>query len=217
MKKRCVGCVNRLRPPYYDDRLSVGRRRGVLRRAAARGPSSRAAITRLRTFAAPKPRTAGLSSRPSHRHFGRQLHLLQRNLGLHALHAANARQVLHLELPIVVDVGRHHAQQEIAVARHQMALDHLRQVLDRFGEVSDGVRVLFFQPDPREHGQPAADLRGIEHRDVPLDHAGFLEQPHAPQARRRRQADFLREFDVLLPAVALQCPQDAPIDRVELH
>ncbi|CAM2342479.1 hypothetical protein BVIET440_40390 [Burkholderia vietnamiensis] len=98
-----------------------------------------------------------------------------------------------------------------------MTFDDLRHLLDGVGEAIHGLRVLPLEPHAREDRQPLADLRRVQHRHVLLDHAGFLEQAHAPQARRRRQPDLVREFHVLHAAVALQSAEDPSIDRIELH
>ncbi len=47
-----------------------------------------------------------------------------------------------LETPVVVQVFRQHAQQEVAVARHEVALDDVRQLPDRGDEGVDRLLVL---------------------------------------------------------------------------
>ncbi|CAN0639889.1 hypothetical protein BCEP27_130079 [Burkholderia cepacia] len=175
------------------------------------GDCHRAVTVRRPVVATPRARVALRRQRR------RQLDLLHRNVRLHAQHARDAREGFHLEAPVVVDIGRDDAQQEIAVARHQVAFDDFRHLLDGVGETVHGFRVLPLQPHAREDRQALADFRGIQHGHVFLDHAGFLEQPHAPQARRWRQPDLVREFHVLHAAVALERAQDPAVDGVKFH
>jgi hypothetical protein len=123
--------------------------------------------------------------------------------------------MFRLEAPVVGNIRRNHPHHGVAVAQHQVALQHLRQ-LDHLGqEMTDCVLVLRLQPDTREQGQALADLRRVEHRHVMVDHPGLLQQPHPPQARRGRQPDLPRQVVVRHPPVTLQRPQDTPVDVIQ--
>lgn len=58
--------------------------------------------------------------------FGSEFDVLHRDFGLDALHALDTGQVIDLELPVIVQIARDDAQQEIAIPRHQMAFHDLR-------------------------------------------------------------------------------------------
>jgi hypothetical protein len=90
--------------------------------------------------------------------------------------------MIDLKLSIGVEVRGNDAQEEVAVAGHEMALDDLRQLLHAFGEAIHRSRVLSRQPDAGEHRQAHADFRRVQKSDVAIDHAGLFEQP---DARRR--------------------------------
>ena len=75
-------------------------------------------------------------------------------------------QVSDLKPTVIVQVFRHDSQEEIAVARHQVALDHLRHLPDHFDEAVYGLFVLRGQPDAGEHGQANADLGWVQQGDV---------------------------------------------------
>jgi hypothetical protein len=125
------------------------------------------------------------------------LDLLHRNFRLDVPHALDARQVLDLEAAVSFEVGSDDPEEEVAVSRHQVALDDLRQLSDRLYEGIDRLLVLTREPDAHEERQPHSYLRRIEQRRVAFDDADLLEQPDAPQAGLRREADALRELDVL--------------------
>ena len=81
-----------------------------------------------------------------------------------------------LKAAVIVQVFRHDPQEEIAVACHQVALDHLRHLPDHFGEALYGLFILRSQPDAGEQGQANADLGRVKQSDVPLDDPGFFQQ-----------------------------------------
>jgi hypothetical protein len=84
----------------------------------------------------------------SNRQFRRQLDLLHWDFGLNALYTLDAGQMVDLEPAIVVQVGRYHAQQKIAVSRHKMAFDNVWQALHLFRKIIDGLDILPSQPNP---------------------------------------------------------------------
>ena len=108
--------------------------------------------------------------------FRRLLDALHRNFRLDALHPITSGQVSDLKAAVIVQVFRHDPQEEIAVARHQVALDHLWYLPDHFGEAVYGLFVLRGQPDAGEHGQANADLGRVQQGDVPFDDPGFFQQ-----------------------------------------
>src|SRR3546814_731736 len=120
-----------------------------------------------------------------------------------------------LEASIVVDVGRHDANQRIAVSEHYVAFEHLGQPSHLGNEVVDGVLVLGAQPDAREERLALADPGRVENGHVAIDHAGIFQQPYAAQTGRRRQPDLTGELVVRHPSVALESPQNALVDLVE--
>jgi hypothetical protein len=90
--------------------------------------------------------------------FRRLLDALHRNFRLDALHPMTSAQVSDLKAAVIIQVFRHNSQEEIAVACHQVALDHLRHSPDHFGEAIYGLFILRSQPDAGEQGQADADL-----------------------------------------------------------
>src|SRR5215208_337386 len=149
--------------------------------------------------------------------FGRLLDTLHRNLRLDALHPITSGQVSDLKAAVIVQVFGHDPQEEIAVACHQVALDHLRHSPDHFGEALYGLFVLRSQPDAGEQDQADADLGGVQHGDVPFDDPGFFEEFDAASAGRGGKTDHLRQLHVLQAAVALKGHQDAAVGVVQLH
>ena len=78
-----------------------------------------------------------------------------------------------------------------------------------------GVR-LVVEPDQAEGDDVEAQRRGIQERAIAADDAGLLEPPDTSQARRRRNADALRQLDIGDAAFLLQLAQDLPVDGIEV-
>ena len=110
----------------------------------------------------------------SERQFRGELDLLHRDVGFYILNTLDPGQMIDLELPIVIEIAGHNAQQKIAIARHQVALDNLRQGADGIGEVVDGFDILPGQLDTGEDRHAHPDFRGVKYRDVALNDTSFF-------------------------------------------
>lgn len=99
--------------------------------------------------------------------------------------------MLDLEAPITFKVAGDYSQQEIAIASHEMALDHLRQLANRPYERVDGLFVLTRQPHANEESQPHANFRSIEQCYVPFNDASLFQEPNPAETGRGRQSDAL--------------------------
>lgn len=97
-----------------------------------------------------------------------------------------------------------------------MALAHFGQFAHMVFERAQGFFGLALEADEREYGNGEAQFGGIEIGVVPLNNASFLETADAAQARRRRQADALRQLDVGDAPFILQLAQELPVDVVEV-
>src|SRR3712207_4290311 len=67
------------------------------------------------------------------------LDALHRDVRLDALYPITSGQVSDLKAAVIVQVFRHDPQEEIAVACHQVALEHLRRLPDHFGEAGNAL------------------------------------------------------------------------------
>ena len=110
----------------------------------------------------------------SERQFRGELDLLHRDVGFYILNTLDPGQMIDLELPIVIEIAGHNAQQKVEIARHQVALDNLRQGADGIGEVVDGFDILPGQPDTGEDRHAHPDFRRVKYRDVALNDTSFL-------------------------------------------
>lgn len=68
-----------------------------------------------------------------------------------------------------------------------------------------------------EHLDHQPDRTAADHRGKALDDAGLLQRFEAPRARRRRQADLLRQFGHRLAPVALQDIEHLDLEIIELR
>jgi hypothetical protein len=67
----------------------------------------------------------------------------------------------------------------------------------------------------RKHSHLVTERLLVEQSAIALDEARFLQRPHPAKARRRRNADPARQFDIGHAAVTLQLLQDLPVDGIE--
>src|SRR5690606_8103852 len=68
-----------------------------------------------------------------------------------------------------------------------------------------------------EGDEVETQLRAIEKGVIPLDDPRLFQLAHAPQARRRRNADSLRKLDIRYPAIALQFAQYLDVYGVQIR
>ena len=131
---------------------------------------------------------------------------------------AGMDRVFHLAAKVTTpfaDAGHHHFEQEVAVARHQMAGDHLRHGLHCRDEAVGIVAGMPLDPDERKRRDRQPDRGAVHQRPVARQHPGLLQQLDPPRARRRRQPDLLGQHDVGNPGVRLQLGEDLQIDRIQ--
>jgi hypothetical protein len=82
---------------------------------------------------------------------GPVLDLLEGEAGLDAGHAGDASQMVHEEALVGGEVGHHHAQEVVGLARHQVALHHLGALADGRLEHLEGALDLLLQRHVHEH------------------------------------------------------------------
>ena len=83
-----------------------------------------------------------------------------------------------LELSIRIQIGRHHAQQRIALPCNDVGFNHLGKFPDRRRELVDSLRVLRNQRYPGKHRQADSDLRRAQKSRVRLNDALTLQPAH---------------------------------------
>ena len=111
--------------------------------------------------------------------------------------------------------GATHLSRKSVSPREHVAFAHQRPGQHA---VLEGAQIGFRLAVQADHGEGddlEADALLVQHAEVAGDHAGLLQRAHAPQARRRRDADLAREVDVADAAVGLQLLEDAPIGSIE--
>ena len=95
-----------------------------------------------------------------------------------------------------------------------MAFAHLWQLADMGFKFAQRRFGLTFQADHRKDRDRKAQLAGVQLGVIAADHPGFLQRADAAQARRRGQADALRQLDIGDAALVLQFGQQMPVDVV---
>src|ERR1700675_1831068 len=141
--------------------------------------------------------------------------LAQRKARLDRGDAVEPRQLVLQECFIGRQVSGDDAQQIVAVAGHQIALQHLVPFRDRFRKT---VEILFLLPrqlDRDEDADMQAERLLVDGRDVARDHAALLQQLHPAMARRHRQADLVGQLLHGHAAVGLQQAEDLAVNGVE--
>jgi secreted PhoX family phosphatase len=117
-----------------------------------------------------------------------RLHLAQRKAGVDVFHVRQVDQHLARELREAVQVARDHLQLEGAGAADVVAGHDLRDLADRLLHLARALAGVAVGVQPHEGQHAQADLVAVDLGVVALDVAGLLQRPHAPPARRRRQA-----------------------------
>ena len=83
-------------------------------------------------------------------------------------------------------------------------------------EIGAGLGRLAVHAHLAHHVDRAAEPGGVGEPDRGAEHALLLEVPDPPPDRGRRGADLLGERGVAEAGVALQRPDDSPVDRVQV-
>src|ERR1700676_1327848 len=151
----------------------------------------------------------------SHRQRGRIFHLAQRKTRFDRGDAVEPGQLVLQKCFIGRQVGGDHAQQIVAVAGHQVALQHLIPFRNRLGKP---VEVFLFLPrqfyrDEDADMEPQRFL--VDGRDIARDHAALLQQFDPSVAWRHRQADLVGQFLHGGAAVGLQQAEDFTVDGIQ--
>src|ERR1035437_1048573 len=151
----------------------------------------------------------------SHRQRDRVLHLTERETRLDRGDAVEPRQLVLQERFIRRQVGGDDAQQVIAVAGHQVALQHLVPFRDRLGEPLEVFLFLPRELDRDEYAYMQAERFLVDGRDIARDHAALFQKLDPAMARRHRQADLVGELLHGGAAVGLQQAEDFAVDGVQ--
>ncbi|CAI8954274.1 hypothetical protein EMIT0158MI4_30601 [Burkholderia ambifaria] len=121
------------------------------------------------------------------------------------------------EVRVVVEVARPHRQHVVRAARHDLRGDHFRPRLDRLHEPVVPLGHVRPHRHMHERLECDADLLRLDRAAIPRNGAAFLEQLHAPQARRRRQRDRVREVLIADASVPLEVPEDPHVGSIQSH
>ena len=119
-----------------------------------------------------------------------------------------------MDIVIIGDIARHHAQPVIRLPRHQVAFEYLVDFLHRVFERFEPVFGLRDQADFDEYVQLHADFLVIELGHIALYRAGLFKQLHPPMACRWRQCDSLRQVVYRYIAVHLQLFEQSDIGTI---
>ena len=101
-------------------------------------------------------------------------------------------------------IGRHHPQEHIARAGHQVAFHHLVEPSERSFKRSDRIARLFFQLDEDKDIERQAEPVLIDPGRVAGDHAGLFQPGNPARQRRGGQPDLVGQVCQFLTSVTLQ-------------
>src|SRR5712692_2339681 len=151
----------------------------------------------------------------SHRQRDRILHLAQRKTRLDRGDAVEPGQLVFQERFVRRQVGGDDAQQVVAIAGNQVALQNLVPFRDRFRKPVEVFLLLPRQLDRDEHADMQAERFLVDGRDIAGDHAARFQKFHPAMAGRDRQADLVGELLHGRAAVGLQQAEDFAVDGVK--
>lgn len=114
-----------------------------------------------------------------------------------------------------MEIREDEVQQEVDVTDHPKARLDFGQPDDLGFEALDRIKVLSFQSYLYEDIQAGTDTVGVNQRHIPVDESIHFQSPDPAEARRRREANPVRQLLVGDPPLLLEYPEDVPVDRVE--
>ena len=118
------------------------------------------------------------------------------------------------ETLVGLEVRDQDPQHVVEVAGEHVAFEHFVDAVHRLLEARDPLVRVPVEPYPEERRDRQAVSPFVDDRGVSADRAGTLEQPHAAQAWRRRQADRPGERLDRDPPVGLQRAQNCVVDSI---
>ena len=92
-------------------------------------------------------------------------------------HLRQAQEPVHEEVGEALEVGGDHPQQVVGLAAHRVALEDLRQILDRLIEGLGGVLALLLQADVDEGDHAEAEAFPVQERRIDTNSEKIFECP----------------------------------------
>jgi hypothetical protein len=128
--------------------------------------------------------------------------------------AGDAVEHFAQEALVMVGAADHDLDQVIVFAGDEIGLDHLRNPRQRLAEMVEDLVVMLVERDLDEDDIAEAQRLLVEHRDVFLDRAAFLQPLHPRPAGRGREPDLLGQRLDGQAAVLLQGGENPQIGGV---
>src|SRR5947208_11164133 len=150
-----------------------------------------------------------------HRQRDRILHLAQRKARLDRGDAVEPCQLVLQERFVGGEIGGDDAQEIVAVARHQIAFQHLVPFRDRFRKPVEVFLLLPRQLDRDEDADMEPQRFLVDGRDVARDDAALFQKLDPAVAGRHGQADLVGELLHGHAAVGLQQAENLAVDGVQ--
>ncbi|CAM3311208.1 hypothetical protein DEDE109153_10870 [Deinococcus deserti] len=115
-----------------------------------------------------------------------------------------------------VQIGDAHLEQIVDITQTQKAFQNLGALLHLAGKLLKTLFGLLVERNAHHDHQLTAHLLLVQQRHVALDDPFFLQAAHTAQGRSWRQPDLVGKFGVGNTGIALQDPQNLPVNSVQM-
>ena len=130
--------------------------------------------------------------------------------------AGKARELLFMDALEIGEIARHHGDEVVVLARHQMTGNDGRRLDHGLLERLEQILVLALEADLHDDGDAQAERLATDAGLIAFDHAPLFERADASCDRGRRQRNALGKLDLAQTPVLEQGAEDRAIQRVKL-